>query len=225
MGQFDEPPVSVPPLPLAPPTVPGEIGRLPAAWPTTFGVISIVLGSLGLMKHAWGVVTSLLFGSALTSFSGATQSSGAGGTNAGMVASMGWAMVGQGVVSLLAMACSLWLLMAGILVAMRRPWGVTHHRWWAWVRIGVVLLDAVFVIASQLAIMQSVGAAAATAGGGGAGGAGGVGAAAPVAIMPMMWAMAAGQALFALVIGLTYPVVVLVYLRESLVRSEVARWV
>ncbi|MDP1663423.1 MAG: hypothetical protein Q8L55_16045 [Phycisphaerales bacterium] len=190
----------------APPVVAGPLGVQRAAWPTVVGVISVVLGSLGILKNACGGVSSF--------------AQGFGGMNLGPPALGGqyslW-MVITGVLSLVSLAVSGWLLWAGVQLLKRRKKSVALHRGWAWTRIGVALLEAAAGAAAQSAVMSG-----AMAAGGGAGGAGGGGA--PAGMDAMLIAVAIVTIALPLIIALTYPVVVLALLSRPWAKLEVERW-
>src|SRR5262245_60768475 len=109
-----------------PPTEQGEFApwQAPATWPTAVGVISIVLGALGLLMYTWGSVMQF-FPETYASYSGANPSMKE--TMRIQRETAPW-MIGSGV---LQSACSLLLLIAGIGMTGRRPWAPKTARTWA----------------------------------------------------------------------------------------------
>lgn len=190
---------------LAPPVVAGALGVERAAWPTVVGVISVVLGSLGILKNACGGMGNL------------AQWFGGGGTGplAGFGQLGGW-MVLAGVLSLVSLAVSGWLLWAGVQLLKRRKKSVALHKGWAWTRIGLALLEAVSSAAVQ-SVWSSTAMGGGAAGGGGAGGA-------PAGTDAMMIAIVIISVALPLTFALTYPVVVLALFSRPWAKLEVERW-
>lgn len=200
----------------SPPVIPGDLPAVQEAWPKVFGIISIVLGSLGLATNACSAVSGLVGGPLLASFMKQLPSNapGSGANTAAdlerMMDAMHPWMVVSGVLALGSLFVSAWLLAAGIWLVKRRAAGVRQHINWAWVRIAMVLLTVGVTAASQVATFDAVrGIQGAQAG------------------APPAWvnvAMSALQGLFLLAFGLAYPIVVLVYMRKEKVRAAVASW-
>ncbi len=200
----------------SPPVIAGDLPGVQEGWPKVFGVISIVLGSLGLAMNACSAISGLVGGPLLASFMKKLPSnaSGSGANPAADLERMmdvmhPW-MVVSGVLALGNLFVSAWLLVAGIWLVKRRAAGVRQHINWAWVRIAMVLVTVGVTAASHIATFDAVrGVQAAQAG------------------APPAWvstALSVLQTLFLLAFGLAYPIVVLVYMRKAKVRAAAAEW-
>lgn len=187
----------------APPTVPGALGSSAAAWPTVLGVISIVLGSLGALKNACGVVAGLAQGIALMGYSSRVYPSGGG-----------WTFV-TAVLNLVSLGVSVWLLVAGIRLLKRKVVSVRLHKGWAWTRIAVALVEAavggIVQAITVSSMMQSMGAS------GGAG-------APPPGMAPAVMGFGFLILIVTLLFSLTYPIVVLGVLSRPWAQQEIGRW-
>lgn len=198
----------------APPTVPMAVVK-PAQWPTVVGIISVVLGAGGLLMNA----ASILFTALTPQFMSRMQTI-TGPSGSGQVQSMAsiqeawmWPTVG---VYVLALACSGWLLCAGIMLLRRWPSAGTWHVRYAWVRIVAALAGAVIGFFVQQASMDVAMQGATATGGPNA----------PGVAMAQSFGkvFAAVGVVFMLLWGWAYPVFLLVCFSRPRVKQELARW-
>lgn len=120
----------------APPTARGAIRPVDrTTWPTTLGVISIVLGSLGLVYYPISFVMTMAI----------SPEQGGPGLPF-LVASH---VVAEGLAG--------WLLGVGVGLARRRRWGAAHARLWAWAKIAfaVISIGLGFALQSTDAIKEA----------------------------------------------------------------------
>lgn len=110
----------------APPTMPGAVAAAPSTWPTVFGVISIVLGALGVLGAAFGFVSLALIPRLLPA--------GQGTHFPGTVMTVS---VSSAALNLMVAAL---LIAAGAGLARRRRWGVGATRTWAIMRIVLAIV-------------------------------------------------------------------------------------
>ncbi len=127
----------------APVSVPGMIPPAPSVWPRVIGTISIVLGAMGLLCYGCGAIGEMV-GPLLA--------------NVAPPEVLGPQPQGVFLVYWIASHCvalllSLWLLVAGIGTAQRRPWSRPASIGWAITKMVVAVGDTVlgFVFISEIA--------------------------------------------------------------------------
>jgi hypothetical protein len=201
----------------APPILAGDVPSQRPGWPTVFGVISMVLGGLGIASNACGAVMSFSAGSLLAWLAGVIPKPKAGAApgpdlsqiTETMAVMKPWMAVG-GVLSILSVGISAWLFAAGMSLVRRRPSGVGLHKGWAWARIATVLLVVVLTVVSSAATANEVARIEA---------AHGMPSSAGTKVV-----LGVVQAAFALAWGAAYPIVVLWYMRKPDVTAHAANW-
>ncbi len=185
-----------------PPTAPSPVQptERPRVWPTTIGVISIVLGSLGIIGGCWGVVSPTFMGALSEQMpQGSIQGAETMAKHAGMYAVSGGA--GMMVATL--------LLIAGIGMLRRRPWSVSANRWWAVLKMLLVVGQVAFAILIQDEVVAEITRNDPNAAAMGAG--------------FVSVAVGIGFA-FVLLWGWAYPVFLLIWLSRRGVKAETASW-
>ena len=113
-----------------------------SSWPTVLGVISIILGGLGLLIYACGTIQSVGF---------MAMAGGTGGEQPppGVpVLSMGFS-IWSGVNNVLLLVLGIMLLVGGIGLLSRKVWAVSLLRLWAWVRIVLLVIGIAMTFAYQ----------------------------------------------------------------------------
>lgn len=194
--------------PVAPPTQPGEIAapQRSANWPIVIGTIAIVLGSGGILVGLWGAAAHLgmrLFEWAMEQ----SQSSAVVGRQvAAMEAWLPWTVVS----SLLATAIAILLLLGGIRLTKRRCSSIRLLKFWAVVKIPVVVIRAiaeVFMQESLFEIMSQSPSSTSMPFGGG--------------FLDLM--MVIGL-VFTLAWGWALPVFLIIWLSRGKIKNEVAGW-
>ncbi len=140
---MSEPPQQQGYVAAAPASVPGTIPPAPSVWPMVIGTISIVVGAMGLLCYGCGAIGEML-GPLLAN----VVPSEALGTQPQGVFLVNW-IASHSVALLL----SLWLLVAGIGIAQRRPWSRPASIGWAITKMVVAVGDTVlaFVFISDIA--------------------------------------------------------------------------
>ncbi len=200
---------SGPPTAGAPPTVRGEFRPMDrAAWPTVIGVISIVLGSMGVLGNLVGLVSVAVMQVTGEMFMGPAE-------GMGMTGPM---LIAQGVYSFVALGVSVLLLTSGIGVVQRRLWGVKATRLWAWTRILLTVVGAAltyWVQTEQFAAMDES-MQQQQGGGGGAPPPGLLGAMGSIVIV--------ASVAWALVWGWAWPVICLIWLARAPVKAHYLKW-
>jgi hypothetical protein len=208
--------VAHPPVVRTPPTVPGAVPLPLSRWPAVLGVISIVLGGLGVLRNSYGVfqVFSMdMVTRAMTSQQGASDP----------VMRQHLALIQAGMPNpwlsaleaCLALLTSVLLLIAGIQCVRRESMARVLHLVWAGARVLVAVLACVVwyhTLQGQARILQGMG--------GQGGGAAGMppGFAGYMSIFGILGMLA----MFAW--GVAYPVVVVVWFSKPKVKAEVAGW-
>ncbi|MGP1347693.1 MAG: hypothetical protein ACTS3F_13630 [Phycisphaerales bacterium] len=186
--------------PAAPPTQAGQVraGAGTTRWATVFGVISIVLSSLGLLG---GLCSAIAIPFSASMSAAASQQ---GGPNP---FSFGGPMALQVVAQLIGLGLSVMLLVAGIQLLKRRASGVSLHKLWAMVSIPIVLImmgvNAFFMSQQMNAAMASQGNTP------------------PPGVTGTMVVFSVA---FGLVGSLTYPVIVLWWMNRARVKEESSGW-
>jgi hypothetical protein len=179
----------------APPTAPGQVPPLGtySAWPTTIGVIAIVLGSLGTLQGIWGICAAFMF-TGIVPAGFAMQSNP-------MLAHPGL-MATSGAISL---AIAVLLLITGVGMVRRRKWSVTAARVWAVSKVlyGIVAGALGWVLAQdQLAATSS--------------------SVVPPGLKGMMGGFMAGGLILSVFWAAAFPVFLLVWLSRERIKREVA---
>ncbi len=186
------------PSPPVPPTEPGE---LPActrqtSWPRTLGIVSIILGVLGVLFGTIGASARLI----LKAFQVMVEDKGA----------VDWDAVGRAVawlarISLVAAILAAVLLVVGIGLVRRRAWAIRAGKAWAIAQIVVTVLGTAGSHVIQRAIAEALRQAGTSAGG-----------------LPLGTSPAATA--WSLVWGCALPVFVLIWFARREIREEVAGW-
>ncbi len=152
-AEFREPePVGPPvfgtsPLPPAPPTIAGPLGKPPraAVWPVPIGIIGIVFGASGTLVSLWSAIAPWMF----SSMSGWTHYTPNSTVQVDPFAAMrNWA-VSTSVVHGLGVPIAAMLLAGGIGLLMHRAWSATLLLWWAIVRIPMAFAVTVVTAGMQ----------------------------------------------------------------------------
>lgn len=194
-----------PAIPLAPPIPAHEIRPRPSRWPKVIGVISVVLGSLGVLGGICGTLAMVVGQGVMTL--AAQQQQGASAVQA---------MQDQTsftVLSLLTgLLLALFLLVAGVVLICRRRRGVTLLKVWAVCRIVAVGVGSVigyFVGVAQMEVMQQTT----------------MGSNQPP---PGMASFITGGMILLFVLGLlwgwAWPIFVLIWLRRQKIRDDYSTW-
>jgi hypothetical protein len=187
----------------APPTEPLLDRPVPTGtnWPTVLGVISICLGALGVLGGVWGAV-SQQFMSAMGGMAGQEQEA----MFEVLEEWQPWILAQSAIGSVLAIA----LLIVGIGLVKRRPFGVSLGRTWAVLK----LLFAVFVGGIQFRMQPEVLEAMMEQGGAGM----------PALSGPLVEAMAI--IIFVVTVGWygILPVFMLIWFSRGIIKQEVADW-
>lgn len=188
------------PMPIAPPTTPGALGRKrrEETWHRAIGIILIVVGSCGVLWNGAQVISALASLSIPTTGGAIDAVHDVQRRYAGvMSASHGASMVA---------AC--FLLVAGILLLVRKRIARIMLLHWAWVKLVLATLIALLTYSSAHEMMNAVVAS-------------GPGMATPASIND---AFALAQAAFVLVIGSIMPIFVLFYFFPAKVRRRMEDW-
>ncbi|HYD01439.1 MAG TPA: hypothetical protein VEB22_09455 [Phycisphaerales bacterium] len=199
-----------------PPTYPAQLPVSEPAWPKVLGIVSIVLGSLGAAYNACSAVGGLLGGSMMSWLADMANSGARNAQSARQSAEMKqmldamqpW-MIAAGVVAVVSLAVSVWLLVAGITLVKRRAAGFGMHKGWAWTRIAMGLVTAGVTVGMQKAQFGAMNSLQAAGGG------------PPSAAITLMLV---GQGLFAIALASAYPVVVLAMMTRRRVSLVLDRW-
>jgi hypothetical protein len=138
----DQPPVT--PYPAAPPTQPGALPVAEPAtkWPTVLGIIGIIVGVLGAMSAAWGIVSFSLFPEMMRAMPPEAV--------AAMEKMKGLTIA----LSAVGLPVAVLLLASGIGLVRRRRWSVSTAKIWAALRILVAIAGSVGGVLMQDAMMQ-----------------------------------------------------------------------
>lgn len=104
----------------------------------------------------------------------------------------------SGVTSFISMVMAIWLLVAAILLLLRKRAGRTMHVMYAWLRIPIVILGSIASYNMTLLLYAAMPA---------------------FSTAPYMLGLVAGQTIFWLVIGCVYPVALLIVMRTRTVRD------
>ena len=186
---------------VAPPTEPGlvEMPRGPSSWPKVVGIIAIVLGVGGILGGLSGALSPLML-DAMASMMPQGQA-----VVAAIEEMAGWTVA----VSLASAVVAGVLLAGGIGLLKRRRWSVRITRIWAFVRLLLVIANAVLtyqMTKAQFEVMsqQQPGAAAMPAGFGGV--------------------VGTISVAFGVIWGWAFPVFVLIWLARGKIKAETSAW-
>ncbi len=194
--------------PVAPPTQPGTIAapQRPANWPKVIGTIAIVLGSGGIFVGLWTAATP--FG--MRFFKWAMEQSQPSGIVDSQVAVMEAGIPWTVASSLIATSIAILLLLGGIRLNKRKRSSMRLLKFWAVMRIPVVVIvtiAAVLMQELQFEIMgQSPGLTPMSFGGG------------------FFDVMIVVTLVFGLAWGWAFPVFLLIWLSRGKIKNEVAGW-
>lgn len=195
----------------APPTRPGQLG-LPmreATWPTTVGIICIVLASLAALFSAWTVIQQFMI------MSGAFNMAMQPGTP-DMSSIMQAGVWPQVVTGSLQLVLAVILLGLGIALTKRRPVARRGLIFWSIAKIVLSLIVAVLTMWLQLRMSEEVSAAMSSDPN------------APpqmTTVMPtMLWVIALFSGVFIFAWGSAWPVFLLIWFNRAPVRLEIGRW-
>ncbi|MCU0689689.1 MAG: hypothetical protein MUE97_08120 [Phycisphaerales bacterium] len=211
-----------------PPTMPGALPPALPAWPKVIGIISIVLGSLGVVGQGCGIAGAVAMpmmaapmreAAKQAAAQAAAQGAAQGGGNAAaaqmeqqvaMFDAMGQytpLLVGSGVLNII---CAVLLIVAGIQLLKRLPSGRTLHLAYAGLRTVAVLFAIVpgwLMHVAQMEAMQASGMAMPPGLGAG-----------------FMTGMGVVGIVLGVVWGLAYPAFVVVWFMRGTIREQVAAW-
>lgn len=194
---------NVPPIAVAPPTRPGMVAEPPArqsGWPKVIGIIAIVLGSLGILGAVYGAVSPLVMGP-LARMMPAEHAAG--------VEAMQEFSVRVVLVSLLALAVAVWLLVGGIALVKRRRSSRKTCLTWAVVKMLFVVLNSVISYAMVEAQMEAMMQQSPNTPGMPAG---------------FMSGFSAIGLVFGICWGWALPVFMLIWFSRGEIKAEVAQW-
>ena len=194
--------------PVAPPTQPGALAppQRPANWPTVIGTIAIVFGSGGILVGLWGAAST--FG--MRFFEWVMEQSQPSGIVDRQVAVMeAWLpwTVGS---SLLATAIAILLLLGGIRLNKRKRSSMRLLKFWAVVKIPVVVVLSIAEMLMQERLFEIMGQSS-----------GGI---------PMPFGggfydvMIVVTLVFGLAWGWALPVFLLIWLSRGKIKNDVAGW-
>lgn len=216
------------------PSIPIEYGPAqsrPSTWPTTFGVIAIVFGIIGLLFTAWGIVVSIVMS---TSFGETDFFSAAGGgpnelpeESARMLEAMTenlerWSTM-QMVTQILLLLLAILLLVGGILLLNRRPLAPRLLMIWSYAKI-VAGIGSAFVgyqmqRGQMRAMQETMNSAVAKSSA-----AGGSPTAIPATFGTMMDVFTGIFFFIGVIWVCALPVVFLIWLNRSVVQADIATW-
>lgn len=197
-------------FPSVPPTMPGQIAAPVSNWPKVLGIISIVLGGLGLLNHACQTVGSFA-GGALFSFvpEGDPQTA----VMKKVMDKNASLLLVSGFLYIFLTGLSALLIIAGVKTLNRSTAGVKFHTWWAVAKMAVsviAMIPGYLMMQNQFEVMREMGAA-----GGAGGGMPGSGFFAAMGLIGVF---------FGLIIACSYPVFLLIWFQRQAVKTETARW-
>ncbi len=200
-------PPPLPTQPLAPPTVPGPLGKPPSrpVWPTPIGIISIVFGAGGVLSGLYGAGAPWLV-SSMSSWAKYTPTTTTTAQFDPFAAMRNWA-ISLTIVSGLGVLVAAMLLAGGIGLLQRKSWSATLLFWWAIVRIPLAIALTVVTIGMQQEQMTAMSQQS--------------GAALPAAF-------ASGFVWFGSILSIAwycaYPTFIIIWMTRSAVRADVRKW-
>lgn len=124
----------------APPTRPGAVGSRRTTWPSVLGVITIVLGALGILSGLWSAI-SPLFAELISKLVPG------GGSGMESVAAYAWLMVVLGLATLARGGLE---IIAGVAIYRRRGGARALVLAWAWLAIVLSFVGAIATYLIQL---------------------------------------------------------------------------
>ena len=194
--------------PVAPPTQPGALAppQRPANWPTVIGTIAIVFGSGGILVGLWGAASTF----AMRLIEWALEQSQPSGVVASQVAVMEAGIPWTVASSLVATAIASLLLLGGIRLNKRKRSSMRLLKFWAVVKIPVVVIVTIAAVLMQELQFEIMGQ---SSGG-----------------MPMPFGsgffdlMIVVTLVFGLAWGWALPVFLLIWLSRGKINKEVAGW-
>lgn len=143
-----------PPLPAAPPTMPGvlTIPDRPATWPSVVGIICIVLGALGVLGGMWGIASNVmvLLGTM------PVQAMGAGPAEPDLVPKIESMMPVIIAGEVFKFALGVALIVVGWMINSRRAAARPAAIWWSLAKIVVTIIGTAFAAWMQYVIMTEV---------------------------------------------------------------------
>jgi hypothetical protein len=184
----------------------------PARWPSVLGWFSVVLGALGILKNGFSAVSNLAFGGkGMTGFGQRPEVKEALEKT---MAGMSGFIIATGLLAVIALLVSVWLLVAGVKLIKRRPEAAGLHKGWAAVRILIVILEGaavwVYSTTTTRAVLETMPKGPN---------------APPPELMAKIMAFSTGCGMcFHFLIFLAYPVTVLIVLSRPWAKSEAERW-
>ena len=199
-----------------PPMLPEEPAGEAPGWPKTFGIISIILGALGILANICGGCFAIFGGPFIVNMFKNMPKPTGGQHNIdpdkaadAMAAMQPWMMV-QGLGAVVNLGVSVWLLVAGISLVRRRRSGVGMHKAWACVRLVMVVGTSALAVVAGMATAEMQ-ATMQTAMG------------SPTTVdSQVLKAVLQGVVFF--VWGVIYPVVVLIYMSKPKVKEHLEVW-
>lgn len=190
---------------MAPPLEPGPDEFAPRPlWPKAFGIISIVLASLGLICYGCGSGANVM---------GQMMSGSVQQQQVPQPSPVQQALQIGGLC--LSFALSIWLLIAGIGLVRFRSWATKQHTFWAMAKITITVvvtaLNFVFVDETVKAINDQFAAQAQRTGGS----------------VPFTATKELAYIFFAasFVLYMIYPLIVILFMMKEKVKNEVALWI
>lgn len=190
----------------APPTVAGELPSKPSVWPKVVGIIFIVFGALGIMQGCFGAISMLMFGA----FSKMMPQDQANMMNS-ITSLQPWIIAS----AIAAFCIAVLLLVTGIGVVTRKPFGRKTAFGWAITKMVFVLLNAGLTYMTQQAQSQAMQEMMESHPN--------TAAAMPMFGPLMMW-MGVFAIVFMIIWGWALPVFTLIWFSRSKIRGEVASW-
>ena len=190
---------------LPPPTYPAPqlaMPPQPRAWPMVVGVIAIILGALGALGGCIGAVVTP-FAAALTRFVPEAER--------GSLAAIGQMVPTLLVMALLGLALAVLLLMGGVGLVRRRPYGATVCLTWSVLKLVYVVVSSVIGYLVNLSQLEHIEAMQRTAG-------------AQAVPAEVFGAIGAFGACFGIVWGWALPIFMLIWFTRRGVRSEIRQW-
>lgn len=202
--------------PVTPPTSPGQLPARPTRWPTVLGVIAIVVGALGLLANAVAALSIGVMGAVMGGMFSGVKTAGSAGPEKAIQGAMDAMQKYKPLLILIAVAGVVLaglLITGGVMLLARRRASAPVMRGWSIARLVVAAGGAAvnfMMQREQFAVMANDPSLTSSPGGGMA--------ATMFGVMPLV------GALFALLIGWSVPIFMLVWFALPSVRAEVARW-
>jgi hypothetical protein len=189
-----------------PPTEPGAMPPAQPGWPKVIGILSIAIGSLGILAHACGLAGTIFGGLAMSMIPDASKipadqqaALSSISQNAPIMA------VGSG----LSMIAAIMLLVAGVQCLRRKPATRTLHFAWIAVRVLaaiVATIAAYMQYNTQMAMINQAGTPL------------------PAGFGGFMMGMGVAMVFIGFLWAMAYPIFVAIWFMRSLVVAEINRW-